>query len=491
MANKKSSVMTTSWGHPVDDNQNSLTAGPRGPILLTDSHLVDKLQSFDRERIPERAVHARGAGAHGFFEVTNDVTRYCKAKFLEKLGKKTPVFLRFSTVGGERGSTDTERDPRGYAVKFYTEEGNFDIAGNNTPVFGIRNPLQFPEFQHIQKKDPVSNLKSGNMYWDFHSLVPESCHQLTYLFGPRGTPDGYRHLNGYGSHTFKWVNSKSEEFLVKYHFHSEVGTKNLSFKDAVKLMGEDPDYATRDLYNHIASGKEAAWKFSVQVIPIEEGENYKWDVYDITKVWPHSDYPLIEVGRVILNRNPSNYFAEVEQAAFSPSNIVPGIEPSNDPVLQARMFSYPDTQRHRLGANFMQIPVNCPYMTRVSNYQRDGPACSNGNQGSEANYEPNSIEDTPKPAPEFSQKQYKVQGLAGRHRYQHPNSDYEQAGTLYRRVFTDDMKSDLISNLTGNMKRVTRNGILERQQRIFYRCDPEYGTRLAQALNLPVHQAKL
>ena len=488
MADKR--VLTTSWGRPVDDNQNSLTAGPRGPILLQDVQLIDKLASFDRERIPERVVHAKGAGAHGFFEVTSDVTKYCKAKFLEKVGKRTPVFTRFSTVGGEKGSADTERDPRGFAVKFYTEEGNWDLVGNNTPIFFIRDPLKFPDLIHTQKRDPKTNLKCPDMFWDFFSLSPESTHQVTYLFGNRGTPNGFRKMNGYGSHTYKWVNAKDEDFFVKFHFKTEEGVQNLKAAEAARLTGVDPDYATRDLFNHIAQGKEAAWKFCIQVMPVAHAEKYRFDVFDVTKVWPHGDYPLIEVGRMVLNRNPTNYFAEVEQAAFAPAVMVPGIEPSNDKMLQARLFSYTDTQRHRL-LNPMQIPVNCPYMARVANYQRDGIIVANGNKGSEPHYEPNSIEGTPKEHPESRQKRVHHEGQIGRHAYVHPNTNFEQPGALFRKVMNDEEKSDIIGNLVGHMKNVSRKEITERQASNFYKSDPEFGTKIAQGLGISVHQSKL
>jgi catalase len=488
MAEKK--VLTTSWGAPVDDNQNSITAGPRGPILMQDVHLIDKLAHFDRERIPERVVHAKGAGAHGYFEVTHDVTKYCKAKFLERIGKRTPVFTRFSTVGGERGSADTERDPRGFAVKFYTEEGNWDMTGNNTPIFFIRDPIKFPDFLHTQKRNPQTNLKDPNMVWDFWNLVPEAVHQVTYMFGPRGTPDGYRHMNGYGSHTYKWVNAKGEDFLVKFHFKTDSGIKNMKPDQAVKLAGEDPDYATRDLFNHIAQGNTATWTLHVQIMPFDQADSYKWDVYDVTKVWPHSDFPLIPVGKLVLNRNPTNYFAEVEQSAFCPAHMVPGIETSNDKMLQARLFSYTDTHLHRLGPNNDQIPINCPYMAKVHHYRRDGFMTVNGNFGSGPNYEPNSVPGAPREAPEYKIKPFKVFGEAGRHRYQHPNSDFEQPGSLYRKVFTDEDKSELVDNIVKSLGKARRD-IQEKQVKIFYKCDPEYGTRVAQGLGLPVHVAKM
>lgn len=383
-------VYNTSNGCPVDDNQNSITAGEYGPVLLQDFHLIDKLAHFDRERIPERVVHAKGAGAAGYFEVTHDVSQYCKAKFLDTIGKQTPVFARLSTVGGEKGSADSERDPRGFAVKFYTEEGNWDFVGNNTPVFFIRDPSKFPDFIHTQKRNPQNNLKCANMFWDFLNHTPESAHQLTVLFSDRGTPYGFRHMNGYGSHTYRWVNAKGEVFYVKWHFKTDSGIKNLTGPEAEQMRVE-PDYAVKDLSEHIASGKAATWTYNVQIMPEADAENYKWNIFDVTKVWPHSDYPLIPVGKLVLNKNPDNYFAQVEQIAFSPSHVVPGIEPSADRMLQGRLFSYPDTHRHRLGGNYDQIPVNCPYRTTLTNGHRDGYMAVNGNGGSAPNYEPSSF----------------------------------------------------------------------------------------------------
>ena len=310
---------------------------------------------------------------------------------MNTLGKRTPIFTRFSTVGGEKGSADTERDPRGFAIKFYTEEGNWDMVGNNTPVFFIRDPQKFPDFIHTQKRNPQTNCKDPNMFWDFLSLVPESAHQVTILFSDRGTPDGYRHMHGFGSHTFKWVNEKGDAFWVKFHFITDSGIKNLTASEADHIKSNDGDYATRDLFDHIASGKSATWTMKVQIMPEADGAKYRWNIFDVTKIWPHADYPLIEVGKMVLNRNPDNYFAEVEQSAFAPVHMVPGIEPSPDKMLQGRLFSYADTHRHRLGGNYQQIPVNCPYRSRVINGQRDGFMQVNGNQGSRANYEPNTL----------------------------------------------------------------------------------------------------
>lgn len=345
-------TLTTSSGMPVDSNQNSMTAGPRGPILLQDFHLIDKLAKFDRERIPERVVHAKGAGAHGYLEVTHDVSKFCKAKFLNSVGKRTPLFLRFSTVAGENGSADTVRDPRGFAIKFYTEEGNYDMVGNNTPVFFIKDPIKFPDFIHSQKRNPQTNLNDPNMAWDFWTYTTDSLHQITILFSDRGTPDGYRHMNGYSSHTYKWVNDKGEVHYVKYHFKTDQGIKNFTRHKAGELQSTNKDYATQDLFDNIAKGNFPSWTWYVQLIPEKEGENYKYDIFDVTKVVPHKDYPLIPVGKIVLNKNPENYFAEVEQSAFAPTHVVPGIEPSADKMLQGRLFSYPDTHRHRLGANY-------------------------------------------------------------------------------------------------------------------------------------------
>ncbi|MGD0006542.1 MAG: catalase, partial [Anaerolineaceae bacterium] len=327
---RKTKTLTTNFGAPVPDDQNSLTAGNPGPILMQDIHLMEKLAHFDRERIPERVVHAKGAGAHGYFELTQDVSSYTRAKFLSQVGKKTEVFVRFSTVGGERGSADAERDPRGFAVKFYTEEGNYDLVGNNTPVFFIRDPLKFPDFIHTQKRNPVTNLKDPDMFWDFISLTPESIHQVTILFSDRGTPATYRHMHGFSSHTFLWYNAKGESFWVKYHFKTEQGVKNLTRQEADRMKSSDPDHATRDLFEAIQRGDFPAWRVEVQIMTPEQADKYRFDPFDVTKVWPHGDAPLITIGRMVLDRNPENYFNEVEQSAFSPANFVPGIGPSPD-----------------------------------------------------------------------------------------------------------------------------------------------------------------
>jgi catalase len=373
--------MTTTTGMAYDQDENSVTAGELGPVLITDFHLLDKLAHFDRERIPERVVHAKGSGAHGYFKVTHDISKYTKANVFDTIGKITPVFARFSTVAGERGAPDTNRDPRGFAIKFYTEEGNWDMTGNNTPVFFVRDPIKFPDFIHTQKRDPQTNLPNHTSIWDFWSLSPESTHQVSILFSDRGTPDGFRHMHGFSSHTFRWINKEGVAHWVKLHFKTKSGIKNLTNDQADALKGPEPDYATKDLFNHIDSGKTAEWTLHIQAMPELDAYKYRFNIFDVTKVMSQQDYPLIPIGDLVLNKNPLNYFADTEQVAFSPGNLIPGFEVSPDKMLQGRLFSYPDTHRHRLGANFDQLPINCPYRSNVNNIYRDGPMTVNGNQG--------------------------------------------------------------------------------------------------------------
>ncbi|KAI8089361.1 catalase [Halteromyces radiatus] len=470
-------ILTTSNGNPVENNQTSQTAGQWGPVLLQDFHLIDKLAHFDRERIPERVVHAKGAGAHGYFEVTHDVTNLTKAKFLSHIGKRTPVFTRFSTVGGEKGSADTARDPRGFAVKFYTEEGNWDMVGNNTPVFFIRDPSKFPDFIHTQKRNPQTNLADPDAFWDFLSLVPESIHQVSILFSNRGTPNGYRYMNGYSSHTLKLVDAQGNFKYVKWHFKTDQGIKNFTAAEAGKLASEDPDYATRDLFQAIERGEAPSWSVYVQVMDPKDAKTYRFNPFDVTKVWPHKDYPLQPVGRMVLNRNPENYFAETEQAAFSPSHIVPGIDVSPDRMLQGRLFSYPDTHRHRLGVNYAQIPINQP-QSRVINHQRDGFMAVNGNGGSAPNYEPNTFGgpyQSNVAASTFTAEE--ISGFTGRHSYTLEDIDFVQAGDLYRLMSAEE-KTHLVNNIAGHLKNAKKH-IQERQLAHFKRADPEYGQRIA------------
>ncbi|MGV4967342.1 catalase KatA [Priestia aryabhattai] len=476
--------LTTSWGAPVGDNQNSMTAGSRGPTLIQDVHLLEKLAHFNRERVPERVVHAKGAGAHGYFEVTNDVSAYTKAAFLSEVGKRTPLFVRFSTVAGENGSADTVRDPRGFAVKFYTEEGNYDLVGNNTPVFFIRDAIKFPDFIHTQKRDPRTHLKNPTAVWDFWSLSPESLHQVSILMSDRGIPATLRHMHGFGSHTFKWVNAEGDGVWVKYHFKTEQGVKNLSPDVAAKLAGENPDYHTEDLFNAIEKGDFPSWKLYVQIMPLEDADTYRFDPFDVTKVWSQKDYPLIEVGRMVLDRNPENYFAEVEQATFSPGTLVPGIDVSPDKMLQGRLFAYSDAHRYRVGANHQALPINRP-RSEVNNYQRDGQMRFDDNGGRSVYYEPNSF-GGPTESHENKQAAYPVSGVADSVAYDH-NDHYTQAGDLYR-LLSEDERTRLVANIVEAMKPVEKEEIKLRQIQHFYKADPEYGTRVADGLGLSVPQ---
>ena len=475
------STLTTAAGIPVADNQNSLTAGPRGPVLMQDFHLIEKLAHFNRERIPERVVHAKGAGAYGVFRVTRDVTPYTAARFLSEVGKETEVFLRFSTVGGEKGSADAERDPRGFAVKFYTEDGNYDLVGNNTPVFFIRDPLKFPDFIHTQKRNPATNLKDPTAVWDFFSLSPETMHQLTILFSDRGTPRGYRHMDGFSSHTFSWINAAGERFWVKYHFKTRQGIQNFTADQAVRMAGVDPDHATRDLFAAIRDGDFPAWTVSVQIMPEVEADSYRINPFDVTKVWPHADYPLVEIGELVLNRNPENFFAEVEQAAFSPANVVPGISFSPDKMLQGRLFAYADAHRYRLGANHQTLPVNRPHAAEVHNHQRDGAMRFDGNGGGSPNYEPNSF-GGPVQNRAVGEPPLRITGDAARYDHREGNDDYAQAGALFRLIGAEAQERlmDTIANSLGEAP-----GFIQRRQLAhFFAADPAYGAGIAKRLGL-------
>ena len=474
--------LTTNFGRRVDNDQNSVTAGVRGPVVLQDIHLIEKLAHFNRERIPERVVHAKGAGAGGYFEVTSDVNEYTKAKFLSEIGKRTEVFARFSTVGGEKGSADAERDPRGFAVKFYTEEGNYDLVGNNTPVFFIRDPLKFPDFIHTQKRNPETNLKDADMFWDFLSLTPESLHQVTILFSDRGTPKSFRNMNGYGSHTFKWYNQNGECFWIKYHFKTDQGIQNFTRQEAEQKKGINPDHATQDLHNVIKRGEYPSWTLQAQIMPVKDAETNRFDVFDVTKVWPHGDYPVMEVGRMVLNRNPTNYFAEVEQAAFSPGNFVPGIAASPDKMLQGRLFAYYDAHRYRLGPNYHLLPVNRPKGVKMTNYQRDGYMRFDSNEGSAPNYYPNSF-GGPEPDIQTAEPPYEVSGKVARQQYSHPNDDFVQPGNLYRKVMTNQDRDHLIGNIVTHLCNAKKE-IQIRQTKIFFKADPEYGQRVAEGLEI-------
>lgn len=475
-----SKILTTASGAPVADNQNSRSAGPRGPLLLDDFHLIEKLAHFNRENIPERRVHAKGSGAYGSFTVTRDITEYTSAKLFEQIGKQTETFLRFSTVGGERGSADTERDPRGFAVKFYTEEGNWDIVGNNTPVFFIRDPLKFPDFIHTQKRHPQSNLKNAQMMWDFWSHSPEALHQVTILFSDRGIPDGYRHMHGFGSHTYSLINAQGERTWVKWHFKTQQGIKNLAPAEAARLAGTDPDYAQRDLFEAIERGDFPRWTVCIQVMSEAEAASRNVNPFDVTKTWSQKDYPLIEVGVLELNRNPLNYFAEVEQAAFGPSNMVPGVGLSPDRMLQGRVFAYADAHRYRVGTNHQQLPVNAPRCP-VNSYQRDGSMAA-GSYGSAPNYEPNSFADAPKQSPRHAEPALALNGSADRYDHREDDDYYSHAGALFR-LMSDEQKALLISNIAGTMAGVSED-VIQRQLQYFFKADPAYGEGIAKALGL-------
>lgn len=475
------STLTTAAGIPVADNQNSLTAGPRGPVLMQDFHLIEKLAHFNRERIPERVVHAKGAGAYGVFRVTRDVTPYTSARFLSDVGKETEVFLRFSTVGGEKGSADAERDPRGFAVKFYTEDGNYDLVGNNTPVFFIRDPLKFPDFIHTQKRNPATNLKDPTAVWDFFSLSPETMHQLTILFSDRGTPRGYRHMDGFSSHTFSWINAAGERFWVKVHFKTRQGIQNFTAEQAVRMAGVDPDHATRDLFAAIRDGDFPTWTVSVQIMPEVEADSYRINPFDVTKVWPHADYPLVEIGELVLNRNPENFFAEVEQAAFSPANVVPGISFSPDKMLQGRLFAYADAHRYRLGANHQALPVNRPHAAEVRNHQRDGAMRFDGNGGGSPNYEPNSF-GGPVQNRAVAEPPLRISGDAARYDHREGNDDYAQAGALFRLIGAE-AQNRLMDNIANSLGEAP--GFIQRRQLAhFFAADPAYGAGIAKRLGL-------
>lgn len=476
---KNPDVMTTSHGHPVDDKLNTMTAGPRGPVLLQDFVYLDEMAHFDRERIPERVVHAKGAGAFGYFEVTHDITKYCKAKIFESIGKRTPMAIRFSTVGGESGSADTVRDPRGFAVKFYTEDGNWDLVGNNTPIFFIRDPLLFPNFIHTQKRNPQTHLKDPDMFWDFISLRPETTHQVSFLFSDRGIPDGYRHMNGYGSHTFKLVNKDGHPVYCKFVYKTDQGIKNVPVDRAAVLAGVDPDYGIKDLYNAIEAGQYPSWSMYIQVMTFEQAEKWQFNPFDLTKVWPQKEYPLIPVGKMVLDRNPKNYFQEVEQIAFCPAHMPPGIEASPDKMLQGRLFSYSDTHRHRLGTNYHQIPVNCPYKATTRNYQRDGFMCVDGNQAGAPNYFPNSFSG-PADSVQHACSRFTATGDCAR--FNSADEDnFTQTGIFYRKVLSEEEKTRLVENIAGHLKDA-QEFIQKRAVQNFSQADPDYGARIAKLL---------
>lgn len=477
---KPSSPLTHAAGAPVADNINIQTAGARGPALLQDIWLIEKLAHFDREVIPERRMHAKGWGAHGTFTVTHDVTRYTKAKIFSQMGKQTPIFVRFSTVAGERGAADAERDIRGFALKFYTEEGNWDVVGNNTPVFFFRDPLRFADLNHAIKRDPRTGLRSADSNWDFWSLLPEALHQVTIVMSDRGIPRTFRHMHGFGSHTFSLINSDNERVWVKFHFRSQQGIENLTDAEAEALVGRDRESHGRDLFDHIESGDFPKWTMFIQVMTEAQARAHRHNPFDLTKVWPKGEYPLIEVGFFELNRNPDNYFAETEQAAFSPANIVPGIGFSPDKMLQARLFSYGDTQRYRLGVNFNHIPVNAPKCPFHS-YHRDGQMRTDGNLGATPTYWPNSRGEWRESDPALKEPPLALEGDATWWDHRIDEDHYEQPASLFR-MMSEEQRQALFENAARAM-RDARDEVKARFVELCAKADPAYGEGVAQAIN--------
>ncbi|MBU0723848.1 MAG: catalase [Alphaproteobacteria bacterium] len=471
-------TMTTTGGNPIPDNQNSMSAGPRGPLLMQDYQLLEKLAHQNRERIPERVVHAKGSGAFGTFTVTQDISKYTRAKLFSEVGKKTDLLMRFSTVAGERGAADAERDVRGFSIKLYTEEGNWDIVGNNTPVFFVRDPLKFPDFIHTQKRHPKTNMRSPTAMWDFWSLSPESLHQVTILMSDRGLPQGYRFIHGFGSHTFSFINAANERFWVKFHFKSMQGIKNWTNAEGDQVIAQDRESAQRDLFEAIETGDFPKWRFCIQVMPETDAEKTSYNPFDLTKVWPHAEYPLIEVGVLELNRNAENYFAEIEQSSFSPSNIIPGVGFSPDKMLQARIFSYADAHRYRVGTHYESLPVNRPKCP-VNHYHMDGSMRFDAPKGTDAYYEPNSF-GGPVEDQSVAEPPLKISGDADRYNHREGNDDYTQPGNLFR-LMSDSQKQQLFSNIAAAMGGVPQ-AIIDRQLVHFDKADPAYGAGVRQAL---------
>lgn len=479
---KKTTGMTSSFGAPWTDDNTSVTVGRGGPMLLQDVAFLEKMSHFDRERIPERVVHAKGAGAFGHFTCTADMSKYTRAAFLKK-GVTTPVLTRFSTVAGERGSADAERDPRGFAVKFYTDEGNYDLVGNNTPVFFIRDAMKFPDFIHSQKRRTADNLRSNNDMWDFWSLTPECLHQVMVLMSDRGVPASFRHMNGYGSHTFLWYNDKKEYFWVKYHFKTDQGIDNLTWDEAEQVMAKDRDHATRDLYRSIDEGRYPSWTVQVQILTPEQADKLPYDPFDVTKVWLHEHAPMHEIGKMVLDRAPDNYFQQIEQAAFNPSAFVPGIGPSPDKMLQGRLFSYHDTHLHRLGANYHLIPVNQPKNGPAANYQRDGFHDTSA-AGHGPNYWPNS-QNGPAPQP-HPEPEVRYTGAVARHTLPVTEEDYAQPGLLWRKVMGDEEKEQLVTNVSNHMNGGVAENIKLRSLVMFWKMDEGCAKRIAERVGVDI-----
>lgn len=482
----KKKQLTAENGRPIADNQNIQTAGVRGPVTLQDPWFLEKLAHFDREVIPERRMHAKGSGAFGTFTVTQDITEYTRASIFARVGKKTECFVRFSTVAGERGAADAERDIRGFAMKFYTETGNWDLVGNNTPVFFLRDPLKFPDLNHVVKRDPRTNMHSANSNWDFWTSLPEALHQVTITMSDRGIPASYRHMHGFGSHTFSFINKDNVRTWVKFHFKTLQGIKNLTDEEAMELIGRDRESHQRDLYEAIERGDFPRWELKVQLMTEQEADGYRINPFDLTKVWPHADFPLHDVGVLELNRNPENYFAEVEQSAFNPMNVIDGIGFSPDKMLQGRLFSYRDAQNYRLGVNHGQIPVNrprCPFHS----YHRDGMMRTDGNNGSAIGYEPNSYGEW-QDSPEMKEPPLKLHGDAYNYNEREYDEDYySQPGDLFRLMSPGQQKA-LFKNTAANMGD-SELFIKQRHVRNCYKADPAYGRGVAEALGISLEDA--
>lgn len=474
---------TNNAGIPVESDEHSLTVGSDGPILLQDHYLIEKMAQFNRERVPERVVHAKGSGAYGIFEVTNDVSQFTKADLFQP-GKRTEMLARFSTVAGEQGSPDTWRDPRGFALKFYTEHGNYDMVGNNTPVFFVRDPMKFQDFIRSQKRRPDSAVRDHNMQWDFWTLSPESAHQVTWLMGDRGIPKTYRHMNGYSSHTYMWVNAGGERFWVKYHFKTDQGIDFYTQADADAMAGTDGDAHRRDLFDSIERGDHPSWTLKVQIMPFDDAPDYRFNPFDLTKVWPQGDYPLIEVGRMTLNKNPEDFFVHIEQASFEPSNMVPGIGPSPDKMLLGRLFSYPDTHRYRIGPNYQQLPPNRP-RSPVHSYAKDGPMRYEPARTG-AVYAPNSYGGPAADTTRFGEPAgWATAGEMVHEAYtpRKDDDDWGQPGTLVREVMDDAARDRLVSNVSGHLLDGVSKPVLERALQYWRNIDKTVGDRIAKKVN--------
>lgn len=489
-SNQPADHLTTLFGAPVGDRENSATAGPRGPMVMQDPYFLEQMGHFDREVIPERRMHAKGSGAYGTFTVTHDITKYTKAKIFSEVGKKTEMFARFSTVAGERGAADAERDIRGFALKFYTEEGNWDLVGNNTPVFFFRDPKLFASLNHVVKRDPKTNMHNPNSNWDFWTLLPEALHQITIIMTDRGIPKGYRNMHGFGSHTYSMINDDNERVWVKFHFRTQQGIENFSAEEAEEVIAKDRESSQRDLFNSIEEGNFPKWKLYIQVMTEEQAKNHYHNPFDLTKVWYKDEFPLIPVGEFELNRNPENYFAEVEQAAFAPTNIIPGIGFSPDKMLQGRLFSYGDTQRYRLGVNHQQIPVNSPKgASNVCPFSRDGAMRVDGNMGAHTNYYPNSYSQYQDDA-SVKQPPLEVEGAVYEHDFREDdNQYYEQPGKLFN-LQSDEDKQRLFKNTAAEIGGAS----LQIQHRHIFNCyqaDPAYGRGVADALGIDINDVEL